>query len=185
MDLAAAPCTLAPPRAGIATRQGWLLLAVLGTIGGADQLSKAWAWRHLTLVHINSGGGLLFGRHVDAWTRDRLLGSAVDALAGAVVVALAALLVRRRRPWWSFLGAAAVLGGWASNLADRVGLHAWTAPGSRRGVVDFLHWQGRLWNVADLAIIAGCALFLAGGAHAELRRLLGRGARRQPLPPAL
>jgi len=33
---------------------------------------------------------------------------------------------------------ALVIGGWSSNLLDRLGMHYWTAPGSVRGAVDFI-----------------------------------------------
>jgi hypothetical protein len=55
---------------------------------------------------------------------------------------------------------ALMIGGWASNLLDRLGVHYWTAPGSVRGVVDFIHAGGHYYNVADLFIISCTPLFL-------------------------
>jgi len=143
-------------------RRGWLLLAVVSAVGALDQASKAWAWRELPLVHINSGGGLLFGDRAGTVYRDGRLGTAIDLAGVALVALVAAVLLRFRWPRLPFLGAALVLGGWASNLADRLGLHNVTAPGSARGVVDFLRWGGRLWNVADVVMIAGVLLGAAG-----------------------
>jgi lipoprotein signal peptidase len=80
-----------------------------------------------------------------------------------------------------FVGAALMLAGWVSNLGDRLGLHSVTAPGTQRGVVDFLHWQGRLWNLADVTIILGAAVALAGAlwalAAAAVRAVRRRAVR--------
>jgi hypothetical protein len=62
-----------------------------------------------------------------------------------------------------------MLGGWCSNLLDRLGLHYWTAPGSVRGVVDFIRVGGARYNVADLFIVGFHAAVPAG------RRLSGPG----------
>ena len=51
-------------------------------------------------------------------------------------------------------------GGWVSNLLDRLGIHHWTAPGSVRGVVDFMHIGAHYYNVADFFIIGCTPLFL-------------------------
>jgi lipoprotein signal peptidase len=162
-----------------ASAQRWWLLTVLFTVGAADQATKAWAWRNLPAAHINSGAGLLFGPHLAEWYRDGVRGLLIDVVGTTLVLGLAALLLRRHRPTLSFLGVALVLSGWASNLADRLALHTVTAPGSARGVVDFLRWNGRLWNVADLAIIAGAALGVAAWF------LDGFRPRRTALPPVV
>src|SRR5262249_56784726 len=74
------------------------------------------------------------------------------------------------------LGGGLILGGWTSNILDRLGLHNWTAPGSARGVVDFIPdgTPGRS-NTADLFIAIGAVVL----AVALLRR---HGE--QPPPPA-
>jgi lipoprotein signal peptidase len=151
-----------------------VLLGVVLAVTLVDQVAKAWAWRHLALVHINSGSGLLFGDQAGAIYRDDTLGAAIDGVATLAVAALGVLLLQRPRPTVPFVGAALILAGWASNLGDRLGLHSITAPGTERGVVDFLHWHGRLWNLADVTIIAGVALCVAGGLW-----LLGAGALRR------
>jgi lipoprotein signal peptidase len=145
----------------VPARQRWWLVGVLLTVGVADQVTKAWAWRNLPAAHINSGAGLLFGPQLADWYRGGVRGLIIDAVGTALLVTLAAVLLRRHRPPMSFLGVALILSGWASNLGDRVAFHTLTAPGSARGVVDFLRWHGRLWNLADLAIIAGAVLGFA------------------------
>jgi lipoprotein signal peptidase len=158
-----------------------LLLGVVLAVTAVDQLAKAWAWRHLALVHINSGSGLLFGDRAGAFYRDDTVGAAIDGAAAVTVAALAVLLLQRPRPTVPFVGAALMLAGWVSNLGDRLGLHSVTAPGTQRGVVDFLHWQGRLWNLADVTIILGAAVALAGAlwalAAAAVRAVRRRAVR--------
>ena len=141
-----------------APRRGPALAAIALLVIGADQLTKAWAWRRYDLVHINSGSGLLFGDRAGEVYRDARWGSLIDVAALAAIVLLGSALARLRLSRSGFAGSALVLAGWASNLGDRIGLHELTAPGSPRGVVDFLRFDGRLWNVADLTIIAGTLL---------------------------
>jgi hypothetical protein len=64
-----------------------------------------------------------------------------------------------------------MLGGWSSNLLDRLGLHFWSAPGSVRGAVDFIHLGARFYNVADLFIGAGTVLFLLAVVRSVTRAL--------------
>jgi lipoprotein signal peptidase len=179
MEVLTPPAPLAPPRAELVRpRQSPLQVGALVAVGCGDQLTKAWAWRHLPRVHINSGSGLLLGPQVGRVYRDGLLGLAVDLIGTALLLVLAGVLLRRPRPTFVFVGAALALGGWASNLADRLALHAWTAPGSARGVVDFVRWHGRLWNLADFVIIAGCAICVAAWVRAAVRPVrLPTGAR--------
>lgn len=155
---------LAPPRRGPA------LVAIALLVIAGDQFTKAWAWRSDNLVHINSGSGLLFGDRAGAVYRDGHWGSLIDVAALTLIIAIGVALARLRLPRLPFTGAALVLAGWASNLGDRIGLHELTAPGSVRGVVDFLRFNGRLWNVADLTIIAGTGLCTAFLALATVRR---------------
>jgi lipoprotein signal peptidase len=143
-----------------APRRGAALAAITLLVLAADQLTKAWAWRSDGLVHINSGSGLLFGDRAGEVYRDGHWGSLIDVGALAAIVLLGAGLARLRLPRPAFVGSALMLAGWASNLGDRIGLHELTAPGSERGVVDFVRFDGRLWNLADLTIIAGAALCL-------------------------
>jgi hypothetical protein len=62
-----------------------------------------------------------------------------------------------------------MLGGWGSNLLDRLGMHYWTAPGSVRGVVDFIYVGGAHYNVADFFIIGATPLFLMAVAYSSWR----------------
>jgi hypothetical protein len=76
-----------------------------------------------------------------------------------------------------------MIGGWGSNLLDRLGLHLVTAPGSRRGAVDFLHLGSICTNVADVCIVVGTALFLAA-VVGRLRRARRPPDRVRPASPA-
>jgi len=153
------------------------LLGLVAVVGCVDQVAKAWAWRHLAAVHVNSGGNLLVGPVVSGWFRDRTTGAAFDVLDAALLASAAMLLVWHRRPPALLAGGGLALAGWASNLGDRLGLHFWTAPGSMRGVVDFLPWDGRYWNLADAAIIVGTAVFVAALLGHAVRALATRSPR--------
>ena len=136
-----------------------ILVAVLLTVTAVDQTTKAWAWRHLTDVHINSGGDPLVSPIVGDWYRDPVRGAALDLVDFALLLGAWLLLARRRRPAAVLVPGGLALAGWTSNLLDRLGLHHWTAPGSVRGVVDFVPYSRRYWNGADIAIMAGSAAF--------------------------
>jgi hypothetical protein len=70
-----------------------------------------------------------------------------------------------------------MIGGWGSNLLDRLGVHYWTAPGSIRGVVDFIHIGVHYYNVADLFIISCTPLFLLAAGYQGVRTRLAAAAR--------
>jgi lipoprotein signal peptidase len=173
----------------VVRRQAGILFALLLGVGYADQVSKAWAWRHLTDSHINSGGDMFVNPVVSGWFRSRVLGAAFDVADAALLVLAGLLLVRRHRPRFVLGFGALALAGWSSNLADRLLMHYWTAPGSVRGVVDFMPWDGRYWNVADAAIIVGTGGFVVASVFAGLHaltiprraRLAARFAARRPL----
>jgi lipoprotein signal peptidase len=63
-----------------------------------------------------------------------------------------------------------MIGGWSSNLLDRLGMHQWTAPRSARGAVDFIPLGSVFFNVADLFIVVGTSLCLLVAAWAPRRR---------------
>jgi lipoprotein signal peptidase len=158
---------------GIAQR--WLLAAVSVTVIGTDQAVKWWAWRHVDGSLINSGGYILLGPGVRSWFAGPVSGALSDVIGGVALVAAVRQLVARRRSTCVLLGGGMVIAGWVSNILDRLGLHNWTAPGSARGVVDFIPGGGPgRCNVADLWIVAGALLL----AYALARRLIGR-----PFPP--
>jgi hypothetical protein len=70
------------------------------------------------------------------------------------------VLMRRPRSLKVLVPGALMIGGWSSNLLDRLGMHYWTAPDSVRGAVDFIHIGNRFYNVADLFIIGATPVFL-------------------------
>jgi lipoprotein signal peptidase len=139
-----------------------------------DQVSKAWGWRHAARAHVNSGGTMMLSPSVSGWLRDPVVGAVFDVLDTVALAAALVLLIRRPRARLMLASLTLVLAGCISNLGDRLGLHYLTAPGSRRGVIDFIHFWGRLWNVADLAILTGSAML----APALLASTLGRRVRR-------
>jgi signal peptidase II len=94
-------------------------------------------------------------------------------LAALAITALAAALALRARGRVAALSLAAVLGGAAGNLADRI----FRAPGfGRGGVVDWIHFGsgGGSLDFADIAIQLGviCAIIamLAGERARKTRR---------------
>jgi signal peptidase II len=144
-----------------------LLLAVVlvGTIG-CDRVTKRLATETLAgspdrsfladTVRVayaeNAGGFLSFGA---GWSDRGRMGVFVVA-TGALLVAMAAAIMRARWDGWALLGATLFLAGGASNWIDRV-LHG--------RVVDFLNVgigpvRTGVFNVADMAIMAGLALLL-------------------------
>lgn len=159
-------------------RQTWAVLAMLLVVAYCDQMSKAWAWRHAGRAKVNSGGNMLVSPAVSGWLRSPVLGGAFDVLGSVVLATSLMLLVRRRRHPAVLTSLTLLIAGWTSNLCDRLGLRYFVAPGSRRGVLDFLHFWGRLWNVADLAILAGSVLLVPALLLAHIER------RRQPRGPA-
>jgi lipoprotein signal peptidase len=154
---------LRPPACGVSIT---VLVVVI-----VDQLSKAWGWRHADRAHVNSGGNMLVSQSVSAWLRNPVLGAAFDVVDTVALAAALLLFVRRPRAPLAGASLSLLLAGCVSNLCDRLGLHYLTAPGSRRGVIDFLHFWGRLWNVADLVIIAGALLLVPAVVQAVLGRL--------------
>lgn len=142
------------------------LAAIVAVTVVVDQVSKALAWRTDDDAVINAGASLV-APWMDAALASSLSGATMD-MAGVLLLATAAILtVRRCRDrllWWA---AALNIAGWASNLLDRLGLHWLTAPGSRRGTVDWLDGH----NIADLVIWTGAALALAWLGREVLREV--------------
>jgi lipoprotein signal peptidase len=139
----------------------WLtVLTLLAAVIVLDQATKWWAWRHVSGAEINSGGDVLVGRTVGGWYVDPVTGALLDLLDFGLLSIAVSILVRRRPPAAVAISGALMLGGWASNLLDRLGMHYWTAPGSVRGVVDYIPVGGGSYNVADFFIIGVTPLFL-------------------------
>lgn len=151
------------------------LPVVIAAVVVADQAVKWWAWRNVDGVLINSGGYILLGPGVRSWFAHPVGGAVFDVVGTAALIVAWWWLIRRPRPPGVLLGGGLIIGGWAGNILDRLGLHRWTAPGSARGVVDFIPdgTPGRA-NTADLCIVVGIIVLAA-------TVVLRHG---EPLPPA-
>jgi lipoprotein signal peptidase len=135
-----------------------LFAAVLVT----DQAAKWLAWRHGDAALINEGGFIALRPGVRAWFAAPTVGAIADGVGALLVAVAVAVLLRRPRCRLVLVGGGLVAAGWTSNLLDRFGLHDWTAPGSVRGVVDFIPSGGHSRsNVADLWILTGVVLLVA------------------------
>jgi lipoprotein signal peptidase len=151
--------------------QRLMVLTLLAAVVVLDQAAKWWAWRHVTGAEINSGGDLLVGHTVGGWYKDPATGALLDLVDFGLLSIAVFILVRRRRPAAVVVSGALMLGGWGSNLLDRLGMHYWTAPGSVRGVVDFIYIGGAHYNVADFFIIGATPLFLMAVAYSSWRAM--------------
>jgi lipoprotein signal peptidase len=148
-----------------------MVLALLAGIIVLDQAIKWWAWRHVSGTLINYGGDALVGDTVSGWYAGPVTGALLDLLdVGLLTIAIYAV-VRRRRRAIVVIPATLMIGGWSSNLLDRLGMHYWTAPGSVRGAVDFIpigpYYR---YNIADFFIIVGTPLFLLAVSASHLSR---------------
>src|SRR5580692_11268247 len=165
------------------TGQRFLVLALLVAVVALDQAAKWWAWRHFSWTRINSGGDALVGRMVGAWYAHPVTGALLDLLDVGLLSIAVSVLARWRSPGAVQVPGALMIGGWGSNLLDRLGIHYWTAPGSVRGVVDFIHLGSHYYNVADFFIIGCTPLFLlAAACQAVLAARRPAAARSAPAP---
>jgi lipoprotein signal peptidase len=153
-----------------------MVLALLTGVVLTDQAAKWWAWRHSSWAAINPGGDLLIGPRIGAWYASPVAGALLDLLDFGLLSIAVAVVARCRTTAAVTVPATLMIGGWCSNLLDRLGVHYWTAPGSVRGVVDFLHIGGQLYNVADLCIIGGTPLFLLAVGYLGARAAWRSGA---------
>ena len=157
--------------------QGFFVFAALAGIVVIDQGFKWWAWRNVPRVHVDYGGGALASPAVGALYKHPVTGALLDLLGSGFVITAVWLLVRRRRSIPVLISGSMAIGGWCSDLLDRLVMHYWIAPGSVRGVVDFIPIDHRVYNAADLFIIAGTPCFLLAVTGSVLRRFLtGRPA---------
>jgi signal peptidase II len=152
------------------------LLAVVVTTIGCDQVSKRAASTHLMggpghsylgdalrLEYAeNPGGFLSLGAELPSWARTALFS------VGTSVLLLACLVAAFRRRWrrLALLGLSLAFAGGVSNLVDRA-LHG--------RVVDFLNVglgsvRTGIFNVADMAVMAGVALLLSSHRDEPLDR---------------
>ena len=166
------------------TRTMWSRLALLAVVVatiGCDRVTKQAATLMLAgtadrtylagIVRLtyaeNTGGFLGLGANWPPEVRTAVF----VVLTGLVLVSLAGFAVRRAATMWHQLGFALFLAGGALNWFDRIG---------RGSVVDFLNVglgpvRTGIFNVADVALMTGVAIFLA----AEYREW-----RQAPEPPA-
>jgi lipoprotein signal peptidase len=161
-----------------------VVLALLITVVALDQTAKWWAWRHVSWTKINSGGDALVGHTIGAWYAGPVTGALLDLLDFGLLSVVAWALARRRAPAAVVVPGALMTGGWVSNLLDRLGIHHWTAPGSVRGVVDFMHIGAHYYNVADFFIIGCTPLFLLAAAYQTVRAARRRVTAGSVPPPA-
>jgi len=164
-------------------RHGRLVLALLIVVIVLDQAAKWWAWRHFSWTRINSGGDILVGRLVGTWYTGRVTGALLDLLDFGLISVVVSILARSRANAAVVIPGALMTGGWASNLLDRLGVHYWTAPGSVRGVVDFIHVGSYFYNVADIFIIICTPLFLLAAGYHLVRAARRSAAARSVRPP--
>jgi signal peptidase II len=151
----------------------------------ADQASKSLV---VATAPGGGGGGLVSVRLVRNTGASFGIGAGhpvLVTLVAAAVLAVAAVLLARARSRSVALFLAAVLGGAAGNLADRL---LRSPDFGRGGVVDWIHLAGypAAFNVADVAIRLGAAGALAaalgtwslvGGRRIRARALLRSGPR--------
>lgn len=137
-----------------------VVLALLAVVVVVDQLGKWWAWRHAPLARINYGGNIFVGDTISRWYADPTTGALLDLIDFGLLTTAAFVLVRRRPPAVILVPGGLMVGGWISNLFDRLGLHYVTAPGSVRGAVDFIPLGSIRYNVADVFIVCGTLLFV-------------------------
>ena len=165
-----------------------MLLALIVAVVAVDQTAKWWAWRHVPWTKINSGGDILVGHKVGAWYAGPVTGALLDLLDVSLLSIAVSVLLRCRVTAAVSVPGALMTGGWGSNLLDRLGIHYWTAPGSVRGVVDFIHIGGHYYNVADFFIIGCTPLFLLAAGYQGVRAArrpapVGAGKARSVPPP--
>ena len=162
-----------------------VVLALLIVVVALDQAAKWWAWRHIPSTKINSGGDILVGHTIGAWYAGPVTGALLDLLDFGLLSFAVWALARCRASAALVVPGALMTGGWASNLLDRLGIHWWTAPGSVRGVVDFIHLGAHYYNLADFFIIGCTPLFLlAAGYQGVAACCRGVRAARRPVTTA-
>jgi lipoprotein signal peptidase len=189
----AVPTALARPSDDVAAtgalrRQRLTALGLVLAVVMVDQATKWWGWRHAPGTYINAGSTWLIGQPISGWVSGAASGRVLDAAAVALFTVAGFLLVRRRRPARLLVTGVLIIGGWSSNLLDRLGMHTVTAPGSPRGAVDFIHLGTPYFNVADFIIIGATTVLVVGSCATAARKLRdaatsARGAFDRPWMP--
>jgi len=160
-----------------------VVLALIAAVVVLDQAVKWWAWRHVPWTRINSGGDVLVGRTIGRWYAGPVTGALLDLLDVGLLSIAVWVLARCRAIAAVIVLGAFMIGGWSSNLLDRLGIHYWTAPDSVRGVVDFIHIGGQYYNVADFFIMGCTPLFLLAAGYQGVRAARRPAAVRSVPPP--
>jgi lipoprotein signal peptidase len=137
-----------------------MVLGSLALVIVLDQVTKWWAWREDPTAHINFGGNPFVGATVGSWYAHPVTGALLDLLGAGVLSVAVLVLLRYRQSIVVRTAAALAVGGWSSNLLDRLGMHYVTAPGSVRGAVDFIHIGDYYVNIADFFIVGATLVFL-------------------------
>jgi lipoprotein signal peptidase len=163
---------------GPGRRQGLVTFGLIATVGVADQATKWWAWRNASAAIINSGGTWIIGRPVSGLLSGPVWGPILDLLDVGLLTLAGFILVSRPRRALFLVTGALMIAGWNSNLLDRLGMHTVTAPGSVRGVVDFIPLGPPYWNVADFVIVAATVLFLVAACTRRRRTVRAATAAR-------
>lgn len=157
--------------AAVKSPRAWpMLTGIAALVLAADQISKS----VVLAADPRGGGGPVSVRLVHNTGASFGIGAGhpvLITLIAAAVLAVAAVLLLSTRSRAVALFLAAVLGGAAGNLADRL----FRAPGFGRGaVVDWIHVAGypATFNVADVAIRVGAlgaaVALLAGASRSRL-----------------
>jgi lipoprotein signal peptidase len=181
----AAPAVPPPiSRTQAAGRQKVLVPTLLVMVVVLDQAAKWWAWRHFPWTTINSGGDRLVGPTIGEWYAGPVTGALLDLLDVGLLSIAVWVLARCRATAPVVVPGALMTGGWASNLLDRLGFHYWTAPGSVRGAVDFIHLGTNFYNIADFFIIGCTPLFLLAAGYQAVRAVGRPAAAASAWPPA-
>jgi lipoprotein signal peptidase len=165
------------------TRRGVMVASLIAAVVVLDQTAKWWAWRNVPWAVINSGGDVLVGHAIGVWYTRPVTGALLDLLSVGLLGIAVFILTRR---WVSSavrIPGTLMIGGWASNVLDRLGLHYLTAPGSVRGAVDFIHIHGYYYNIADFFIIGATPIFVLALGYEGVRAAMRRASARRAAPP--
>jgi lipoprotein signal peptidase len=150
--------------------QAQTVLGLMIAVAILDQTTKYWGWRHASRAIINAGSTWSIGAQVSRLYSGSMTGPLMDLVSCGLLSLAVVALVRRRRAAAVLVSGALMIGGWSSNLLDRLGMHLVNAPGSARGAIDFIRIGGHLYNVADVVIIGSTVAFLITVCRATVYR---------------